>query len=63
MKSNRRRIIFAFIIIIILIANFNRSHSNENVRNIQFISIFMMGLFAGLLVKEIIDAIKNKQSE
>ena len=62
MKSNRRRIIFAFLFVL-SVANFNRIKGNENIRNIQFISIFMIGLFAGLLVKEIIDAIKNKKSE
>ena len=62
MKSKRRIIIFAFLFII-SIANFNRIQGNENIRNIQFVSIFMMGLFAGLLVMEIINAIKNKQAD
>jgi hypothetical protein len=62
MKKNRRRIIFATLFILST-ASFNRIHGNENIRNVQFLSIFMMGVFAGLLIREFIDVIQNKQTE
>lgn len=60
MKSNRRRIVFA-ILFILSVGNFSRIQGNENIRLIQFVSIFVMGMLFGLLVKEIIDAIRDKQ--
>jgi hypothetical protein len=60
MKSNRRRIIFA-VLFILSVGNFSRIQGNDNIRTIQFVSIFVMGMLFGLLMKEIIDAIRNKQ--
>ena len=60
MKSNRRKIIFA-VLFIISVGNFSRIQGNENIRTIQFVSIFVMGMLFGLLLKEIIDTIRNKQ--
>lgn len=61
MKPNRRRIIFA-VLFILSVGNFSRIQGNENIRTIQFLSIFAMGMLFGLLVKEIVDSIKNKQT-
>jgi len=61
MKSNQRRIIFA-VLFILSVGNFSRIQGNENIRTIQFLSIFSMGMLFGLLLKEIIDAIRNKQA-
>lgn len=60
MKSNRRRIIFT-VLFILSVGNFSRIQGNENIRIIQFLSIFVMGMLFGLLVKEIVESIKNKQ--
>ena len=60
MKSNRRRIIFA-VLFLLSIGNFSRIQGNENIRTIQFLSIFAMGMLFGLLVKEIVESIRNKQ--
>ena len=60
MKPNTRRAIFAFLFVLSIV-NFNRLQGNDNIRNIQFVSIFVMGMFGGLFVKEIIDLIKSKQ--
>jgi hypothetical protein len=60
MKSNRRKIIFATLFIL-SVGNFSRIQGNENIRTIQFVSIFVMGMLFGLLLKEIIDTIRNKQ--
>ena len=60
MKPNTRRAIFSFMFVLSVV-NFNRLQGNDNIRNIQFVSIFVMGMFGGLFVKEIIDLIKSKQ--
>ncbi len=60
MKSNRRRIIFA-VLFILSVGNFSRIQGNENIRTVQFLVIFTMGMLFSLLMKEIIDTIRNKQ--
>ena len=59
MKPNRRRIIFT-VLFILSVVNFSRIQDNDNIRNIQFVSIFGMGMLFGLLVKETVDAFRNK---
>ena len=59
MKTNRRRVIFA-VLFILSVGNFSRIQGNENIRTIQFLSIFVMGMLFGLLVKEIIESYRNK---
>ncbi|MDN3676593.1 hypothetical protein QWY90_04635 [Flavobacterium paronense] len=59
MKQNRRRIILA-VLFILSVGNFSRIQGNENIRTIQFLAIFAMGILFGLLVKEIIERIRNK---
>ena len=62
MKPNRRRIIFA-VLFILSVGNFSRIQGNENIRTVQFLSIFVMGMLFGLLVKEIVESLRNKQAE
>jgi hypothetical protein len=62
MKTNRRRIIFA-VMFILSVGNFSRIQGNENIRTIQFISIFVMGMLFGLLLREIFVAIRNKKQQ
>lgn len=61
MKGKNRRIIFA-VLFILSVGSFSRIQGNENIRTVQFLSIFAMGMLFGLLVKEIVDSIRNKQS-
>jgi hypothetical protein len=60
MKPNRKRIVFA-VLFILSVGNFSRIQGNDNIRTVQFLSIFVMGMLFGLLVKEILDASSNKQ--
>lgn len=60
MKSNRRRIFLA-VLLMLSVGNYFRIQGNENIRTIQFLSIFVIGMLFGLLVKEVIDLVKNKQ--
>ena len=59
-RRKRRRIIFA-VLFILSVGNFSRIQGNENIRLIQFVSIFVMGMLFGLLVKEIVESIRNKE--
>ena len=53
METKKRKILLA-VLLIISIGNYFRIVGNENVRDIQFLSIFAIGAIAALLVKELI---------
>lgn len=61
MEPKRRRRIFLAILFLFSVLNFNRIEGNDNIRTVQFLSIFAMGILFGLLIREIVDAYKNKQ--
>ena len=51
METKKRKILLA-VLLIISVGNYFRIVGNENVRDIQFLSIFAIGAIAALLVKE-----------
>jgi hypothetical protein len=57
--EKRRSILFA-VLLIISIGNYSRIVGNENIRTIQFLSIFIIGALSALLIREIVTMIKNK---
>jgi hypothetical protein len=59
MDPKRRRIAIC-ILLIVSILNYSRIPGTENIRNIEFISIFSIGMLSGLLLREIAQIIKNK---
>ncbi|MFM9908284.1 MAG: hypothetical protein ACKVOW_02985 [Chitinophagaceae bacterium] len=61
MAEKRRRIVLA-VMLLLSIVNFNRLSGNESIRAIQFLSIFIMGALAGLLLNEFIMLFKAKRS-
>lgn len=60
MKPNRRIIILG-VLFMLSIGNFIRIKGNDDIRTVQFLSIFAMGMLFSLLVREIIESIRNKQ--
>jgi Ca2+/H+ antiporter len=60
MKQNRSLIITA-IIFMLAVANFFRIKGNDEIRLIQFMSIFVIGLLAGILIKGIAEKIRNNK--
>ena len=52
MKKKRRTILA--VILLLSIGNFSRLTNNENIRPIQFISIFVIGAMTALLINEFI---------
>ena len=63
MEPKRRRRIFLALLFMFSVLNFNRIDGNENIRTVQFLSIFAMGILFGLLMREIVDVYKTKQQQ
>lgn len=55
----RKRIILLAILLMITLGNYARLSGNENIRTIQFLSIFVIGALTALLVKELIQRFKK----
>ncbi len=52
--EKKRRIILA-VLLMLSIGNFTRLAENENIRAIQFVSIFVIGALSALLLKELVN--------
>lgn len=59
MDSKKRRILFA-VLLMISIANYTRIIGIENIRTVEFLSIFAIGSLTALLIREIVLMLKNK---
>jgi hypothetical protein len=59
MEPKRRRILIC-VVLLLSIGNYSRIQGTEHIRAIEFVSIFAMGAMAGLLLREIATALKNK---
>ena len=58
--EKKRRIIIA-VLLMLTISNFTRLTGNENIRAIQFISIFAIGALSALLINEFVTLFKAKR--
>lgn len=58
--KTRNRILFLAIILMLSVVNYSRIKGVETLRTIEFLSIFTIGVLSGLLIREIIRAIKNR---
>jgi TM2 domain-containing membrane protein YozV len=58
--KNRRKILIA-VLLMISIGNYSRLIGNENIRTIQFLSIFAIGALSALLLNEFITLFKGKR--
>ena len=58
--EKKRRIIIA-VLLMLTIVNFTRLTGNENIRAIQFISIFAIGALSALLINEFVTLFKAKR--
>ncbi|WP_310556183.1 hypothetical protein [Flavobacterium sp.] len=57
--EKRKRILLA-VLLIISIGNYSRIIGNENIRTVQFLSIFAIGALSALLIKEMVTMFKNR---
>ena len=55
-----RKPAFIIVLLIISITNFYRIKGNENIRAVQFLSIFAIGILSGVLINYIVRALKEK---
>ncbi len=58
--EKKRRILIA-VLLTLSIANFSRLTNNDNIRPIQFISIFIIGALTALLINEFVTLFKAKR--
>ena len=58
--EKRRRIIIA-VLLMLTVLNFTRLTGNENIRAVQFISIFVIGALSALLINEFVTLFKAKR--
>jgi hypothetical protein len=56
----KRTLPFITFFLMISILNYSRLSGNENVRTIQFLSIFTIGAFSSLLIFALVYFIKNR---
>lgn len=59
MDARKRRIVIA-VMLMLSIGNYFRIVGNENIRTIQFLSIFAIGALSALLIRSIAEEFKNK---
>lgn len=56
--KNKRLVILA-VLLMLSIGNFTRIVGNENIRTVQFLSIFVIGALTSLLIREVAEKIKG----
>lgn len=59
--EKKRRIIIA-VLLLLSIANFTRLTGAENIRPIEFLSIFAIGALSSLLINELVTLFKAKRN-
>lgn len=59
MDAKKRRIAIA-VMLIISIGNYTRMVGNENIRTVQFLSIFAIGALTALLIRSIAEGFRSK---
>lgn len=59
-RRKKRILIMTAVLLLISIGNYSRIEGTEHIRNIEFLSIFTIGMLSGLLLREIAQLVKNK---
>lgn len=57
--EKKKKVILA-ILLLITIGNYSRLSGSENIRTVQFLSIFVMGALSALLINEFFTLFKTK---
>jgi hypothetical protein len=60
--KQKKPLVFLAVILLIAIGNYFRISGNENIRTIQFLSIFVIGMLSGVILRELFPMIRNKNS-
>ena len=56
-----RFIVILVVLLIVSMGNYSRIIADGSIRNVEFLSIFVIGVLSGILLTEIIKRIKGKQ--
>ena len=56
----KRRIFLLVFLLLISIWNYSRIPGIENIRTVEFLSIFIIGALSGILLSEVATALRNK---
>jgi general stress protein CsbA len=59
----RNRLAITSIMLMLSLLNYSRIKGNEDVRAILFLSIFSMGILTGIIILQVAQMIKNKNTE
>jgi hypothetical protein len=58
----RNRLAITSIMLMLSLLNYSRIKGNEDVRAILFLSIFSMGILTGIIILQVAQMIKNKNT-
>lgn len=61
MDPQRRRRVVIAVMLALSVLSYNRIKGNEDIRAIQFLSIFVIGALSALLIREIAEGFKTKR--
>ena len=56
--KNKRLVLLA-VLLMLSVGNFTRIVDNENIRTVQFLSIFAIGALTALLIRELAETLKK----
>jgi len=59
----KKRRIIIWIVLMLSIGNYARLKGNENIRAVQFLSIFAIGALSGILMQDIGQRIKREEKK
>ncbi len=59
----KKRSVLIAVLLMLSVGNYFRLTSNENVRAVQFLSIFAIGALSGLLIHEVVNLMKAKSNQ
>lgn len=61
MNPPKKRIVLV-VMLLLSVANFARIAGNDNIRLIQFLSIFVIGLLSGILLQDILQRVRSTKN-
>lgn len=61
MLDKKKRTAVISIMLVIAIGNFTRLAANSNMRAVEFVSVWTIGVLSGLLIRNLLEPIFNKK--
>jgi Ca2+/H+ antiporter len=57
--KKRRPMLFTAVMLMLAVGSYFRISGNENIRAVQFLSIFVIGMLSGVLIRELFAVAKS----